>query len=163
MDFNFSGILHNHVKSDVILYDQENQVKFSDKLRFIYLEMPKFDKTLEELETNYDKWLYILKNISKMEEIPPKLQQVLFEKVFDIAKVSNYNPKERQAYEESLKYYRDYYNTIATAKNDGREEGVEAGRKEALLETAKKMKNQGFETIVISEMTGLSDSEINSL
>ncbi len=73
MDFEFSGMGHSNVKSDVMFYDFENKMKFSDKLRFIYLEMPKFSKTEDELESNYDKWLYLLKNIGQLEEIPKRL------------------------------------------------------------------------------------------
>jgi len=80
MDFEFSGMEHENVKSDVILYDTENQIQFSDKLRFIYLEMPKFNKMEDELETNYDKWLYLLKNMSELDEIPLRLQAFLFKK-----------------------------------------------------------------------------------
>jgi predicted transposase/invertase (TIGR01784 family) len=179
MDFTFSGMGHDNVKSDVILFDQENKLTFTDKLRFIYLEMPKFNKTLEELETNYDKWLYILKNISAMDNIPPKLQKVFFKKVFQIAEVSNYTPQERMQYEESLKYYRDYHNSldlkfkkgkelgkkegIKEGKKEGIKEGIKEGKKEAMLETAKNMKNKGFDTKIIAELTSLTEQEIKNI
>ena len=159
MDFNFSGMGHTNVKSDVILYDQENELKFTDKLRFIYLEMPKFNKTIDELENNYDRWLYILKNISYLDNIPGKLQKVLFEKVFQIAEVSNYTPKEMMEYEESLKYYRDYHNTIDFKYKEGKKEGG----KEEKKAIAKAMKNKKFDLNTIVEITGLTIDEINKL
>jgi predicted transposase/invertase (TIGR01784 family) len=151
MDFTFSGMGYNKVKSDVILFDQENQVKFTDKLRFIYLEMPKFNKTIDELETNYDKWLYLLKNISNLDNIPPKLQKAFFEKVFHIAEVSNYSPQERRQYEESLKYYRDYHNTIAFEFKKGK------------IEVAKNLKNLGVSIEIIIQSTGLTEEEISQI
>ncbi len=163
MDFEFSGMGHTNVKSDVILYDLENQMKFTDKLRFIYLEMPKFNKTEAELESNYDKWLYLLKNISDLDEVPAKLQKVLFEKVFNIAEVSNYTPKDRKQYEESLKEYRDYYNTIATAEKEAREEGREEGREEEKVGVAEKAIIEGFDDQVIQKLTGLSIEQIDAL
>jgi predicted transposase/invertase (TIGR01784 family) len=167
MDFEFSGMGHTNVKSDVILYDLENQMKFTDKLRFIYLEMPKFNKTEAELESNYDKWLYLLKNISDLDEVPAKLQKVLFEKVFNIAEVSNYTPKDRKQYEESLKEYRDYYNTIATAEKEAREEGWQEGREEGREEekvgVAEKAIIEGFDDQVIQKLTGLSIEQIDEL
>ena len=159
MDFEFSGMGHNNVKSDVILYDQENQQKFSDKLRFIYLEMPKFQKTEEELETNNDKWLYLLKNISELEKIPNRLQKVLFEKVFQMAEVSNYKRQDRLQYEQSLKEYRDYYNTIATAEKDAKKEG----RIERNIEVAKNALQKGLDTSLIMDLTGLTLEEIDKL
>jgi predicted transposase/invertase (TIGR01784 family) len=155
MDFTFAGMGHSEVKSDVILYDQANQVRFTDKLRFIYLEMPKFNKSLNELESNYDKWLYVLKNISSLDKIPAKLQKAFFEKVFQIAEMSNYTPQERQQYEESLKYYRDYHNSLDLKYKEGIKEGIK--------ETARAMKLKGLEVTTISELTGLSPEEIHSL
>jgi len=159
MDFEFAGMGHENVKSDVILYDTENQMQFSDKLRFIYLEMPKFKKTEDELESNYDKWLYLLKNISELDEIPPRLQAFLFKKIFNLAEVSNYAPKDRIQYEESLKEYRDYYNTIATAEKDARMEG----RKEEKIEIAKSLITQNVDIQVIKNATGLTQTEIEEL
>lgn len=163
IDFEFSGMGHTNVKSDVILYDLENQMKFTDKLRFIYLEMPKFNKTEAELESNYDKWLYLLKNISDLDEVPAKLQKVLFEKVFNIAEVSNYTPKDRKQYEESLKEYRDYYNTIATAEKEAREEGREEGKEERNIEIVEKAIIEGFDNQVIQKLTGSTIEQIDEL
>ncbi len=163
MDFEFTEMGHNNVKSDVILYDQENKTKFSNKLRFIYLEMPKFDKTEEELETNYDKWLYLLKNIGQLEDIPKRLQEFLFKKVFKLAEVSNYTPKDRKQYEESLKEYRDYYNTIDTAKKEARLEGFEEGFEERNIQIAENAIRKGLDNTTISELTSLSLEKIKTI
>jgi predicted transposase/invertase (TIGR01784 family) len=167
MDFEFSGMGHRNVKSDVMLYDFENQMKFSDKLRFIYLEMPKFHKTEDELESNYDKWLYLLKNIGQLEEIPKRLQEFLFKKIFKLAEVSNYSLKDRKQYEESLKEYRDYYNTIDTAKKEAKEEGFSEGMKEGMerrnIEIIRNAILQGLDNETIAQITGLSLEEIQQV
>ena len=155
MDFEFSGMGHHNVKSDVILYDQENQQQFSDKLRFIYLEMPKFNKTEAELKTSYDRWLYLLKNISELDGIPDILQEVAFKKVFEIAEVSNYAKKDKKQYEQSLKEYRDYYNTIVTAEKDAQTEKT--------IEIVKKSILEGISDELISKITGLSLEEIQGI
>lgn len=98
-----------------------------------------------------------------MDEIPAPLQKVFFERVFQIAEVSNYSPWERQQYEESLKYYRDYQNTMDLKFKEGREEGREEGKTQALLETARNMKTRGFDPKTIAEVTGLSPEQIQSL
>ena len=63
LDFVFSE--HKDLK-DVIhtvqLKNQHNHL-FYDKLKFIYIEMPHFDKTLEQLEYHCDRWLYFIKNL----------------------------------------------------------------------------------------------------
>jgi uncharacterized protein (DUF3084 family) len=123
MDFNFpeneasDSVLH-HVK----LVELENNKVFYDKLAFVYAEMPKFNKTIEELETNIDKWLYVLKNISKLQELPEKLRNEIFMKFFDQAEIANYTKEEYWAYQESLKIYRDNKAVLKTAIEEGKKE-----------------------------------------
>ncbi len=110
------------------LTEQETQEVFCDKLNFIYIEMPKFNKTEEELETNFDKWLFAIKNLYKLDDIPGKLREGIFEKFFSIAEISKMDPSDRGNYENSLKYYRDINNVVTTAKGEGREEGKAEGK-----------------------------------
>jgi len=163
MDFEFAGMGHPNVKSDVILYDTDNQIPFSDKLRFIYLEMPKFNKTEAELENNYDQWLYLLKNISELDEIPARLQRFLFQKVFNLAEITNYAPKDRHQYEESLKQYRDYYNTIATAEKEARQEGLTEGLEQGKIEMAKEGFKEGVDINLLAKLTKLSIQELQEI
>ena len=59
----------------------------------------------------------------------------------------------------------DYYSTMQTAKNEGREEGREKGRiegkMEERLEIAKNMKSKGFDVSTICQITGLTEEEFN--
>ena len=48
---------------------------FTDKLRFIYLSLPLFDKKVEECETDFDKWIYVLKHMATLERIPFATQE----------------------------------------------------------------------------------------
>ncbi len=173
MDFEFTTSLHKNVKSHVVLYDQENKSIFSEKLQFIYLEMSKFDKTIDELENNYEKWLFILKNLHLLDDIPTKLRSKAFLKLFQIAEIAKYNPKERQNYENSLKYYRDMENSLdlkyekgrkeglKKGKKEGKAEGLKEGLKEGLLITARNMKADGFSIEQIVKLTGLTEIEIS--
>ncbi len=149
----------NKFRYDVKLQDVETNKVFYDKLTFIYLEMPKFTKTIEELETRFDKWLYIIRNLNKLDRIPDKLRESIFEKVFKTAEIAKFTPKQIRSYEDSLKYYRDLKNSLDTAK----EEGIKEGIKEGIEIIAKNMKKKGFSISEISEMTGLSKQEIEKL
>ncbi|MFY7787554.1 MAG: Rpn family recombination-promoting nuclease/putative transposase, partial [Thermoflexibacteraceae bacterium] len=99
-------------RHDVQLMDMKRKEVFYDKLRFVYLEMPKFTKTLDELETHYEKWLYLLKNLSSLDSIPDKFKEKIFKKLFDVAAIANYSKNEQFAYQDSLKYYRDLKNVM---------------------------------------------------
>ena len=108
--------------------ETETKEVFYDKLTYIYLEMPKFTKEVDQLETHFEKWLYVLKNLHRLEEIPKVLQERIFKKLFSAAEVANYNPEEMTAYEESLKTLRDNYATaqyVETAVERAVEKAVE--------------------------------------
>lgn len=136
---------------------------FYDKLKFIYIELPKFKKKEEELETHFDKWLYVFRHLSQLQDRPRKLQEKVFEKLFNAAEIAKFSPEEREAYEESLKYYRDLKNVVDTSKEEGIAEGIEKGIEKRNFEIAKKMKEKGMSNAEIKELTGLSDMEINKL
>jgi predicted transposase/invertase (TIGR01784 family) len=164
MDFIFDEGIEdaNKFLHHVQLIEKETQKIFYDKLRFIYLEMPKFNKTEDELETHYDKWLYVLKNLSRLEQVPPKFQENIFLKLFEVAEVSKYNLQEQRAYQDSLKYYRDLKNVIDTAVEKARQEMQETFKSKT-LEIAKNMKNLGITVLDISKATGLTPQEIENL
>lgn len=124
LDFVFSDedSKANEVRHEVKLKNQHCQV-FYDKLTFIYLEMPNFIKTEEELKTTYDKWLYVLKYLPTFAEKPMQLQELIFQRLFEAAEIAKFSPEEKVQYEDSLKSYRDLKNVIDTAFDDGSEAG----------------------------------------
>jgi predicted transposase/invertase (TIGR01784 family) len=136
---------------DVKLKELEINEVFSDKLNFIYLEMPKFNKHIDELETRFDKWLYLIKNLHKLDRIPEKLKETIFLKLFETAEIAKFSQQEYQDYENSLKYYRDLKNSLDTARFDEK------------LEIAKKGLKEGVSVELLSKMTGLTIEEINEL
>jgi len=140
---------------DVKLTEQETNEVFYDKLTFIYLEMPKFNKTVDELETRFDKWLYVIKNLNKLDRIPEKLREKIFDKVFETAEIAKFTPDQIRSYEDSLKYYRDLKNSLDTAK--------EEGKNERNIEIAKKALSKGLSIKDVSDLTGMTELEIKSL
>lgn len=94
---------------EVQLLDKDTHEIFYEKLTFIYLEMSKSRKKEEELETRFEKWMYILKNLPTLQGRPLKLPERIFEKLFTEAEIANLTPKDMDTYEESLKIYRDNY------------------------------------------------------
>ncbi len=127
------------VRHVVNLKDQNCNV-FYDKLTFIYLEMPNFKKTEEELETTYDKWLYVLKNLPNLHKRPNKLQEKIFERLFETAEIAKFSPQEKEQYEESLKSYRDLKNVIDTSFGQGKIEGQLEAKTQGILKALKRGK-----------------------
>ena len=169
LNFRFPGNEYpeGNYRHEIKLKDVEDNHVFYDKLTFVYLEMPKFDKTEDELVTMFDKWMYALKNLYRLLERPKALQDRIFEKLFEQAEIAKYSDDERRRYVESKKEYWDYYSTMKTATDKAKKEGLEEGRAEGLKqanrENARKMKQLNIAVDVISRVTGLSSTEIEHL
>jgi predicted transposase/invertase (TIGR01784 family) len=163
----------------IMLMDVKTKEVFSDKLTYIYLELPKFQKEETELETMFDKWMYVLKNLSNLMSRPTSLQERIFERLFEQAEIAKYSREEQYGYEQSIKAYRDLNNAVATAEQTGKEtgykEGLEVGRKEGIEEGRKEgeykakvvmaqaMKRQGISIETIVAVSGLTEEEIKTL
>ncbi len=136
---------------------------FYDKLKFIYIELPKFKKTQAELETHFDKWLYVLRHLSELQDRPRELQERIFKKLFQAAEIAKFSQVEREAYEESVKYYRDIHNVVESSKAEGMEEGFQKGLDQKSVEIARRMKRNNEPVDKIMRYTGLSAEEIDGI
>lgn len=146
--------LSHHVQ----LCDTATHRVFYDKLEFIYVEIAKFDKSLDELETLYDKWLFALKNLYKLNERPKALRDRVFDRLFEEAEIAKLTPLELREYEASQFAYRDIKNSIDTAKREGRAEGINLGK----IATARRMLADGMELELVIKYTGLTKEQIES-
>lgn len=159
LDFTFDDDReHIDIVSDVKLKDQFCQV-FFDKLNYIFIEMPRFQKTEDQLETHMDKWLYFLKHLEDFEDIPGILKEDVFIQAFEVAEIANLDKDQLWAYEESLKVYRDLKGVIDTSFENGKIEGKIEGK----TEVAMMLKSLGDPLDKISKCTGLSIEEIEKL
>lgn len=152
---------------DVKLTDIDTCKVFYDKLTFIYLEMPKFNKDIDGLETRFDKWMYVLKNLNRLDRIPDRLRERIFERLFEVAEVAKFTREELLSYEDSLKYYRDLKNSLDTAFEEGFEEGKLEGKLEGeaakIKEVVQRGYAEGLSVSVLAKLTGLEEEEVQRL
>ena len=127
----------------IALMDTKTNKVFNAKLMFKYVEVGRFDKTDEELTSLSDKWMYVLKNLSRLDNRPSSLREKIFTKLFDAAAIARFSPNELREYEDSLKAYRDIKNSLDTAKEEGRAEGREEGRVEGREEGRAEGREEG--------------------
>jgi predicted transposase/invertase (TIGR01784 family) len=171
---------------DVSFKDQLGK-EFYEKLKMTYIQMPLFNKAETELETRQDKWLYFLKNLPSLNQIPAIMKEKVFKKAFHTAEVASMDPKEQFRYEQDLNIYWTNFAVMDTAKKQGRRQGRRQGRQEGIkighkkgleegivlghaegetqkaTDIARSMKQEGFKPAVIAKITGLSQEEIKLL
>ena len=145
------------------LTDLQQGGLFTDKLRLIYLQMPCFTKEASECENQFERWIYILKNMEILERMPWAAQNAVFQRLAEVAEVSKLSKEDRIKYDHALKRYRDTLNAITGAEQKGRAEGRAEGVRVKALETARRMKDKGFSVEDIAEITDLSTGEIAAL
>lgn len=167
LNFSFDPSDPEYFHHEVKLVDLYTKKVFYDKLTFVYLEMPKFNKTEDELETMFDKWLFVLRNLSSLLERPKALQNRVFDRLFETAEIAKFSKTELSEYWDSLKNFRDWYSVISTAEKKGREEGLEEGlnkgRAEEKKENARNLKRLGVAVDIISQATGLTPEEVEQI
>jgi len=160
----------------VELIDTNTKEVFYDKLAYYYIEIPKFKKEEKELKNELDYWLYFMKNVSKLEDMPDSFKSHKdLKEAFDVASFLALSPDEQFAYQMDMKARLDYKNTLDTALQEGFEQGVkegiekgieqgiEKGKKETQIEIAKTLLSQNVDVEIIKVSTGLSIEEIESL
>ena len=125
--------------------------------------------------TLYDKWLYVLKNLSTLNNRPKALRDKVFDRLFEEAEIARFTPRELREYEDSRKSYRDLKNSLDTALRQGHAKGLEEGhakgleegraegRAEGMIEMAKNLKSLGVDVKTIMQASGLTEDQIEQL
>jgi predicted transposase/invertase (TIGR01784 family) len=159
----------------VQLMDTKAKTVFYDKLTYVYIELPNFGKEPGELTEAIDKWIYLLKYMPELQDIPAELANEPFTHAFEIAESAALSSQERILYEASLKSARDAYAEITTARQKGWEEGMEKGkeegREEGLFEgrrqqaeaIARSLLERGLDIALVMQTTGLSEKQVQKL
>ncbi len=150
-------------RTDVALMDMKHKTLFSDKMRLVYLQLPYFTKELEECETLFEKLIYVLKHMDVLQRMPWLAQDAVFQKLASIADVTSLSKKERTAYDENLRKYRDTLAVLEGQFLEGEAKGRAEGAEENKRENARRMKSKGFPVEVIAEITNLTAEEIEAL
>lgn len=146
----------SRLRKDVVLADRDTGEQFTDRMRMIFISLPMMDKTESECQTDFERWIYVIKNMAALERMPFVAQKKLFHKLEEMAKISAMTQDERRHYEKSLKVYRDNEVTWAYATEqglaqgraegiaEGRAEGLEQGRAEGIAEGLEQGRAEGI-------------------
>ena len=145
----------------------------TNKLQFIYLELPRLKKGWDATETNAERWCYLFRNLATFVTVPGDASE--FEPIFEIARTGELDPNELKRYLSTMvteydKLVIGEYNRELGRKEgreegrkEGREEGRKEGREEAVRSMALEMKRIGIPAEQIVRITHLSEEQINDI
>jgi len=125
----------------------------------IFVELPKFQKKAEELKTNTDWWLFLLKHTFELKNPPSEITGEIFKLFLEEAKKEYLTQEEMETYAKSL---RQSYEVMDIA-NFARVEGRKEGQKEGLIEVAHKLLQRGMTIDEILSITNLTSVQIKEL
>ena len=152
----------------------------TDRLTFIFLELPKFNKTVEQLDGNVLEGMYFcLKNMQHLTERPEILAHNVFKKIFEVSELLRMDEETRINILSNMTTERDLRNQMEYAKRtaiaeghaegraqglaEGLAEGRAEGRSEGLEEVARRMLAMGMDVQQISAATSLTVERIEAL
>ncbi|OLT58951.1 Rpn family recombination-promoting nuclease/putative transposase [Moorena bouillonii] len=159
--------------TDFILFDETQQIinqfvfqekteKFEcleEELQLIFIELPKFQKKLSELDTLADKWIYFIKEASSLDNIPPSLGEVSeIESALNLANQAGMTPEELEIADRRAMALQDERGKLTYAEEIGR-------KKEAIALIMRLMKKRfgEIDTKTISKIEKLTIEELENL
>ncbi len=127
------------------------------ELKMIFVELPKFKKQLEDLETVVDKWIYFIKDAPSLEIIPDKMREVpQLEQALNIANLASLSAKELEKVRQQEMFWEDRRGALNFAKREGREEGLaegrEAGRQQGRIEGRQQGRIEGERSLLLRQL-----------
>ena len=152
----------------VMLKNEENK-NFSEKIMFIFVDLSIFAYGKENVDFSDErqKWAYCIKNIGHMQETDVLGEKGMLKEFIDKCRMTNLNDTEMKEYNKSVLEYADVKDACVAAMEDGIAEGEARGRlmgvAEAKNNMALEMVKKGIPLSLISEITGLSEEEIQTL
>ena len=173
-----------HEDTDKVLFRYElrengSRELMSDRLQFMFLELPNCRKALTPEATVLDNVCYALHNMENLTDRPAELKEEIFRLLFKSAEIATFTPQERVKYQNDMTTQRDIQNQIAYAESkgeakgmaeglakglaEGKAEGITEGKFEGKTETARNLKRLGVPVATIAEATGLTVEEVEAL
>lgn len=165
LDFDLFSNKQNYISHHYLVDDQtgERDLRY---LEFHFIELPKFHKTIEQLSTNFDKWIYFLKNAEECSDIPKQLNTDQLREAFHVLERSGWPIADFEIYWREIDRLRVEQNVLESAHEDGIRKGREEGINEGQQKAQKMIARELFDVLdidTIAKKTGLTVDELKKL
>jgi len=155
----FSMFETKHVMSRFKLMEKEQMIEYSDDIELIFFELPKFNKTAQQLDSLHDKWLYFLQNAGTLDLIPQSMEDE-FSHAFNIINEANLSESELEAQHKRKEFIYIQKSSIEMAHNKGLDQGLKQGVQKTHVQTILTGVKLGYSITDLCALTGLSASDI---
>ena len=135
--------------------DVETQEQVIQDVEFNFIELPKFDKTIEQLETSIDQWTYFIKNAENLTLMPESVIDEGLKEAYTEANQQNWTKEELEDYQRASIKERDEIGRIEFAEKKA--------KLEEKVEVIKQGRKLGLSNSDLSKLTGLTENEIENL
>ena len=132
----------------------------TDVLRFVFLELGRFKKRIWELNSVFDKWMYLLKHMHELVSIPNEFRDPLFTRLFLLAEINTFTAEEYKQYKKSLENMSELDNIINSTAELAEIRGREEGRKEGIYLAVKRMLDSGMSAERVAAIMQMSVEQI---
>ena len=122
-----------------------------------------FAKEEDECETDFERWIYVLKNMETLQRLPFKARKAVFEKLEQIVDIAGMSKEDRMKYDESIKVYRDQLAVMEYERLQGEAKGEAKGIAKGIANVARNLKQMGLPVDTIAQATGLTPEAIKQL
>lgn len=160
----------------VMLKDEENEI-FSEKMLLYFVNLTNFAGSKDKFDFSDErqKWAYHIANMENLSEADIPKDDAIIRSLFEECRISKLNAMEKIKYRKSLNDYEDvkrmqsYYfeqgeeKGFAKGEAKGKAEGKAEGAAEAKRKMVLSMLEKGLDIKFISEVTGLSENEIQNI
>ena len=155
----------SHFISRFKLRENETFIKYSDDLEMVFVELPKFTKSLGELKNIEDEWIWFVKNAGSLEYIPNEISEDV-KGALEIVNEATMSLEELEIQKQKKDFIFIQAGSITLAhekgREEGREEGMEKGRRNAMVEVATSLLGY-LDDAIIAKQTKLSVEEVSAL
>ena len=163
LDFAFLRNPH-YLATHLILDKKTGEHKLKD-FEFAFLELTKFHKPEQELQSLEDQWIYFLKHADQtpLRAIPSSLHNPDIEEAFGVLEEIGRNKHQTQLYDKAEMDRMDRLAQMDKRYEKGHQEGRQEGRQEEKQQIARAMRAKGLDEAMITEITGLTPEQLRAL
>ncbi|MGL5626577.1 MAG: Rpn family recombination-promoting nuclease/putative transposase [Candidatus Rhabdochlamydia sp.] len=155
-----------HYKSEHAILNQKTKKQSLKDLCFVFIELPKFHKTKEELSSIEEKWCYFFKHAHEItrEDLEKVIgKDHIINKAYTTLNKYYWTKKELMSYDKVKRARMDHQAILQYKFDEGEAKGLKKGIEKGKIEVAKRLLQDRFEIDMIIRSTGLSKEQVEEL